>query len=151
MNEPNKTINRILLIEDDLDDCEIFMQAIQEISPAIEVLCCCDNDDIFQEIEDLNPQLIFLNLHLPHNPGIDRLKAIHAHPPFSKIPVIIYTSWHNEPEIEGAIAAGAKLYVEKPASYNSLIAHLRTVLALPWHAADTIPSMHLKDGVNRHL
>ena len=151
MNEPNEAISRIFLIEDDVDDCEIFLQAIKEIAPHIEVVCTSDDDKVLHTMDKFQPNLVFINLHLPHNPGIDKLMAIHAHPPFRNIPVIIYTSWHNEAEIAGAIAAGAKLYVEKPASYSSLVAHLRTVLSLPWHTPEAIPTMHLKDGVPKTL
>ena len=53
------------------------------------------------------PQLILLDLDLPHRSGFDAPEWLRAEPRFNTIPVIVLTASHHASEIDGAYALGA--------------------------------------------
>jgi two-component system response regulator len=53
------------------------------------------------------PQLILLDLDLPHQSGFDALEWLRTEPRFSAIPVIVLTASRQASDIDGAYALGA--------------------------------------------
>ncbi|WP_026729696.1 response regulator [Flavobacterium denitrificans] len=111
----------ILQIDDDIDDCEFFMEALQAVSNAdytamhnaVEAL----NKLIRQE---LNPDIIFLDLNMPIMSGFEFLAAIKDQKIIKDIPVIIFsTSQYEETKIK-ARNYGAKEFISKPSDFNEL-------------------------------
>ena len=126
--QPIRALSRIYLIEDDIDDCEIFIQAVGEVSSSIHVSCSNDCINVMNKIEEFNPELIFIDLHLPKKPGLECIKEIAETAALKHVPIILFTSWNNPADINLAISLGAKLYFQKPANYTDLVKHVREVL-----------------------
>jgi CheY-like chemotaxis protein len=112
-----------LLIDDDLDDCEIWSLIVQGINPAIKT------DTITEPSEALNrldhdggwaPDVIFLDLNMPKMDGIDCLKRIREMDRHKQTPVIIYSTSTNPKDIENCERLGASDYLIKPASLAAL-------------------------------
>src|SRR3954471_9319321 len=97
--EATNNIKRVYLIEDDVDDCEIFCQAFKDISPAITLEYAHDCIGTIQKIQTFQPDLIFLDLYLPKIPGLQCLRHIHLVPAIKYTPVIVYSAWGNEFDI----------------------------------------------------
>jgi CheY-like chemotaxis protein len=139
-------ITRVYLIEDDLDDCQLFDDAIKSVSSDIHLECSNDCIDVLQKLEAYAPELIFLDLHLPKKDGLDCLEDIHNTIALRNIPVVMYTGMISPLDIERSLSLGAKLYFEKPSSFSDLVSHLRDVLSLDWHTPEVIMPMVLKGG-----
>ena len=67
-----------LLIEDDLDDQELFCMAIQEIDPEIECFFANNGIDGIEKINSPSfvPDYIFIDLNMPRMNGVDCLKEV---------------------------------------------------------------------------
>lgn len=72
----NHVLSRILLIEDDIDDCEVFRWAIEDISPHIQLEICNNCIVAADTLSRFAPDIIFLDLKLPYKKGIDYLEEL---------------------------------------------------------------------------
>lgn len=119
-----------LLIDDDLDDCEIWSLIVQGINPGIKT------DTITEPAEALNrldgdgwaPDIIFLDLNMPKMDGIDCLKRIREMDRHKQTPVIIYSTSTNPKDIENCGRLGASDYLIKPSSLAALRRELSGML-----------------------
>jgi len=113
----------ILLIDDDEDDCEIFLVAIEKsfgpgnyttINHAVKAL---------QQLEDqeISPDLIFLDLNMPIMNGIQFLTEIKKREHLSHIPVIIFSTSSQAELINQTKALGAHDFVTKPSDFNDFL------------------------------
>src|ERR1700710_1619000 len=116
------------LIDDDKDDQEIFMLALQDINVAVACITANNGNDALQKFNDdetFLPDYIFLDLNMPKINGrqclikkINRLKHI---------PVIIYsTSSAQRDKVETEIL-GASAFITKPSSiseFSKILSHV---------------------------
>ncbi len=79
-------------------------------------------------IESLNPNLIFLDLHLPDIGGLSVLEQIRSNPKTNSIPVIVISADATDVSIRSALALGAQAYLTKPIEFSSLTAELNRIL-----------------------
>lgn len=112
-----------LLIDDDLDDQEIFAMALQDVN---ETFSCQTANHGKQALEKLNahaalhPDFIFLDLNLPFMSGKQCLQEIKKNPGICHIPVIIYTTSSHNKDIEDAKQLGAAHFLIKPSRIDYL-------------------------------
>lgn len=112
-----------LLIDDDLDDQEIFKLALQDVNDSVQCLTANDGAaglQLLSTLENLTPHYIFLDLNMPRMGGKDCLTAIRNIPHLSEIPVIIYSTSSNPMDIRETKSLGASDYIVKQSDINSL-------------------------------
>ena len=119
-----------MLVEDDTDDQQIFMLALEEIDP---MLKCRMVNSCHSAIETLTanpvlPQLIFLDLNLPRINGKECLSRIKQHPALQNIPIVIYSTSDNYRDKVETKNLGAHAFITKPSSLDELVITLRPYL-----------------------
>ncbi len=115
------TYKNILQIDDDIDDCEFFMEALHAVSSAgytaiqnpVEAL----NKLILNEIR---PDVIFLDLNMPIMSGFEFLTEIKKQDGIKNIPIIIFSTSQMEEIKRKARNYGASGYISKPSDFNEL-------------------------------
>lgn len=124
---------RILLIDDDHDDRELFEMALQEIRldadirtardgvHALEVLACPDG---------AVPDIIFMDLNMPRMDGRQLLLRLRGQDRFRDVPVIVYSTSSAPAERLSVQRLGATDYLVKPSSFTALCRDLRDVIRL---------------------
>jgi CheY-like chemotaxis protein len=112
----------ILLIDDDDDDCELFGEALQEVSPETEFSCISDGCEVIRFLEASTelPRLIFLDINMPRMDGWECLAVLKNHAAFAQIPVFMYSTSSLREDREKARALGALELINKPNDYNVL-------------------------------
>ncbi|MEG3659551.1 response regulator [Arenibacter palladensis] len=129
--EKNKPeIFSIYLVDDDLEDQEIFMEAISQIDTLIELKTFDNADELLLclKTDSSNPDVIFLDLYMPRKDGEECLKEIRDDNGLDMIPIVVYSTEFDLDRIEHLFSLGANRYLRKPNSYGSLIASLdRTI------------------------
>lgn len=112
--------NQILLVEDDRDDQECFLNVLSELKPTSE--CHVSNNGIegllHLKESKIKPSLIFLDLNMPVMDGYEFLSAVKTQAELKKIAVIIFTTSSNPADIEKAWQLGARYFFTKPIGMN---------------------------------
>ncbi len=76
----------------------------------------------------LHPDLILLDIVMPHMDGIEAAREIRRDPDTAAIPIIMVTSQSEMDEMERAYGNGCSDYVLKPVRGEELLAKVRSVL-----------------------
>jgi len=114
---------KILIIEDERELTKV-LQAYLERSN-YEVLTAYDADDGKKLWEDENPDLVLLDLNLPHKDGLELAKEMHR---TKDTPVIMTTARVDEIDRLIGLELGADDYVIKPYSPREVVARVKAVL-----------------------
>jgi CheY-like chemotaxis protein len=126
---------RILLVDDDADDRDIIIEALEQLHTG-ETVMCAENGEaalrLLFEYAGLNafPCLIILDLNMPKMNGRQTLKTLKADERFRDIPVVIYSTSLNPLEKEACMALGAQFFITKPTTYNEGIETAKFFLQL---------------------
>ena len=120
----------VLLIDDDIDDAEIFMEAINVIKK--EIVFRSEDNPVMAlknlEISDKLPDLIFLDYNMPLINGKEFLQRMKSKEKLKNIPVILISSPSEEFVSDLLQQKEIMRYICKPNSYSELISILKTVL-----------------------
>jgi CheY-like chemotaxis protein len=126
---------KLLLVDDDEDDREIFLSVVQTIAPTIECRMATNGQDALNKLSqhpDL-PDLIFLDLNMPLMDGRQFLREVKKHETLKEIPVIVLTTSSDKETITLSRSLGASDFITKPDKYSGWEETLRTHLA--WRIA----------------
>lgn len=120
----------ILLVDDDIDDQELFGEAMSIVDSTAVCHFASDGEEGLQLLEESakDVQLIFLDLNMPKMNGKQFLEIIKQHEAMQKIPVVIFTTSLREKDGIETAALGASHFMTKPSSFGELVKQLEGVL-----------------------
>ena len=126
---------RVLLIDDDEDDCMVFGIGLSEISRQIEFQFNQDSPSALARLADdtaPKPDIIFLDWNMPKMNGRDCLAAIRKNARYDEVPVIVFTTSQAKEDRESAQRLGASYFLSKPASIEELLKSLHAIFEMDW-------------------
>ena len=127
----------ILLVEDNPDDVELTLRALNKNNILNEVTVARDGQqalDYFFGVgasENVAPSVILLDLKLPRIDGLEVLRRIRADPRTCLQPIVILTSSKEEQDIVSSYRLGANSYISKPVDFDQFVEAIRQ-LGLYW-------------------
>jgi two-component system, response regulator len=131
----------ILLVEDNPDDAELTMRALEQNRVGNVVKWVKDGaealDYLFRRgayaslLADSAPLLVLLDLKLPKVDGLEVLRQVRADPRVRLTPIVILTSSAEERDLVQSYGLGANSYVRKPVDFAQFHEATRQ-LALYW-------------------
>ena len=124
----------IYLIDDDIDDVELFRDALEEVAPSVSFRFANDGHEavrVLTEREGALPDMIFLDISMPVFNGLQCLASFKNNEYLKDLPVIIYSTSSHEMEIKMARELGALAFVTKPNDFRLLKHILSLVLDTP--------------------
>ena len=128
MLDEEKEPSRILIIEDNPDDCFFLTRQLNRARLDDHVTVIPDGQEalefLLQNAATENPLhfvCIFLDLRLPSLDGIPLLRKLRVIPALSEIPVIVMTSSNEERDLEECQRLAVKAYVTKPVRLTDFI------------------------------
>jgi PAS domain S-box-containing protein len=147
---PEKTRIRVLLVDDE----EISRQGLRVmLAQNNEFTCVGEATDGFQaiqQVELLRPDLVVMDVKLPHLTGIDAARQISKRFPHVRIVMLSY--YNDETSLQQALQAGVQGYLLKSDAGAEIIAGLRAVcedtqyvsskLAGAWERLQMAPATH---------
>lgn len=112
----------ILMADDDIDDTEMFCEALEDISDDINYHCVINGNEVIALLSNRakKPDLIFLDLNMPVMNGWECLKLLKEDRVNNDIPVIMISTSSHKGDIENALNRGAIGYLVKPNNFNDL-------------------------------
>jgi CheY-like chemotaxis protein len=120
----------ILLLDDDSDDQELFIEAAKEISGDIHITVLPDASIAIERLinKTVTADLIFSDLNMPRMNGQQFLLEIKKRPELRDIPVIIFSTSSHAHTIQLVKDFGAHDFITKPGLFNELVSTLRKIL-----------------------
>lgn len=120
----------LLLIDDDEDDQELFIEAAREISEEIKITVVPDASIALDKLtaKSVTADVIFSDLNMPKMNGQQFLLEIKKHPDLKDIPVIIFSTSSHSHTIQLVKDFGAHEFITKPGLFNELVSTLRRLL-----------------------
>src|SRR5216684_4464270 len=114
---------RVLLFEDDTDLLDVTAYALRK--HGFDVVGVADGAAAVERWQRERPDLVLLDVNLPHVSGFDICRAIRKH---SSTPIIMVTASGDEAHVVEGFESGADDYVVKPVSYRQLAMRMRAVM-----------------------
>jgi len=120
----------IVLIDDDEEDHQIFLAALEHISTTVHYHLFTDGRKALQDLRlgNINPEVIFLDLNMPLMSGQEFLSQIKKEKELSQIPIIIFTTSADNSIRELTLKMGAHDFLTKPSDFKDLISLLQTLI-----------------------
>ena len=95
------------------------------------VITCSSGQDALQKIEEgLIPDLIILDVMMPHMTGYEVCERVRLQYPVQKMPIIMLTARNQVVDLMRGFAAGANDYLTKPFSQEELLTRIRSHMQL---------------------
>lgn len=118
----------ILLIDDDIDDQDIFATALEVISSEFIFNAMADASIALEKLEakELLPDVIFLDLNMPVMTGEQFLSKLKSKEDLNNIPVIIFSTSSHIDTIKRTKQLGACDFITKPNKFDELVAILQS-------------------------
>jgi PleD family two-component response regulator len=105
-----------------VDDVNYTLQATKNrLKKHYQVFVAQSTNRLFEYLELFIPDLILLDINMPHIDGFETIKMLKEHPPTSGIPVVFVTSQKEKSVVIKGMSMGAVDFVFKPFSDNKLI------------------------------
>jgi CheY-like chemotaxis protein len=112
----------ILYIEDNTSNVRLVERLLKRRRPGVTLLHASDGAIGISMALEHQPDLIFLDLHLPDTPGDEVLRRLWEDTRTRGIPVAIFTADATVGQSRRLIATGAKAYLTKPLDVSRMLA-----------------------------
>ena len=113
----------ILLADDDIDDCLIFKEALEELPLTAQLTTVHDGEQLMQLLTKKTHKffdVLFLDLNMPRKNGFVCLEEIKSNKNLKQIPAVIFSTSYDENIADLLYKKGAHYYICKPADFSQL-------------------------------
>ena len=117
---------RVLVVEDDPDIAELVARYLEKAGYTTARVST--GRDALDAVRAKAPDLIVLDVMLPHVDGLEVCRLLRANDHTASIPIIMLTARADESERIVGLEMGADDYLAKPFSPNELVARVRALL-----------------------
>ena len=117
---------RILIVEDDQDIAQLVARYLDKAGYTTEILA--SGREALRTIGARVPDLLVLDLMLPHVDGLEICRAVRTNEKTAAVPIIMLTARAEESDRIVGLELGADDYLSKPFSPNELVARVRALL-----------------------
>ena len=127
---PMTIVKHILLVEDNLNDVELTLEALEEHALANEVVVVRDGvealDYLFRRGRYAQrppglPVVVLMDIKLPKVDGLEVLRQMRAQPEFKMVPVVMLSSSREEKDLHQSYSLGSSAYVVKPVDFKEFM------------------------------
>ena len=111
----------ILLVEDDPDDLELALRALEREGIAQRVRVARDGAEALEvvgELTDALPKVVLLDLKLPKVNGLEVLRRLKEDPKTRAIPVVVLTSSKEDRDVVESYSLGVNSFIRKPVTFE---------------------------------
>jgi CheY-like chemotaxis protein len=120
----------ILLIDDERDDAELLSDAVKELEIDAVVAHFDDGKKGLEKLKEKAipmPDIIFLDINMPHINGWDCLRELKAVAHIQKIPIVMYSTSSFDKQGVQPTDVGASAFLTKPSRFEELKAALSSL------------------------
>jgi EAL domain-containing protein (putative c-di-GMP-specific phosphodiesterase class I) len=124
------TQSRVLIVDDEQDNV-LLMHRILENAGYVHIMGINDPREAMETIRTWVPDIVLLDLRMPHMDGITLLKLIRSQEnPSEFVPILVLTADTESESLKGAINAGANDFLTKPLDMDEFLLRIRNLLVI---------------------
>jgi len=140
-------LGRILMVDDDNNDVDMTLAALEEYNLANEVALTRDGEEAldylycrgkYESRSNENPAVLLLDLKLPKVDGLEVLRQVKTDDKLKMIPVVVLTSSHEEKDMVASYKLGVNAYVVKPVDFHEFVNAIKE-LGVFWAVINVAP------------
>lgn len=120
-------MSKRVLIVDDEKNIVISLEFLLE-QAGYQYKIARDGAEAIAMLDEFLPELVLLDVMLPHINGFEVCRRIRENPQWAKTKIIMLTAKGQEAEIEKGLALGANAYISKPFSTKMLMQKINEIL-----------------------
>ncbi len=120
-------VQKILIVEDNELNLRLFCDLLRAHGYAVEPVR--DGREAVAKARDFAPDLIVMDIQMPHVSGLELIEQLKAEEGLSAAPVLAVTAYAAKGDEERIRDAGAQGYVSKPISVAKFVEAVRGLLA----------------------
>jgi CheY-like chemotaxis protein len=143
----------ILLVEDNPNDLELTLEALERCQLANEIVVARDGAEAldylyvrgaFQGRQAGDPAVVLLDLKLPKVDGLEVLAKLKSDPERRRIPIVMLTSSREERDVVRSYQLGVNAFVVKPVDFSEFLKAVQD-LGMFWALINEPPPLGLHD------
>ncbi len=137
----------ILVVDDEPDDVLLFQRAAARVALANPVEVATGGEEAVAWLSTLirtpgraMPIVMLLDLKMPRMSGFEVIEWVRHQPELHRLPIAVFTSSNQDPDIARAYDLGANSYLVKPVTFANLVEVVRAV-GLYWAIHNRPPKL----------
>jgi twitching motility two-component system response regulator PilH len=119
-------MSKILIVEDSPSQRQMISDLLK--SSGLNVTVACDGVEALENIEEVNPDLVVLDIVMPRMNGYELCRRIKSDPKTKNLPVVMCSSKGEEFDRYWGMKQGADAYIAKPFQPVELIGTVKQLL-----------------------
>ncbi|WP_419826961.1 response regulator [Sphingomonas sp.] len=120
-------VGKVLVVEDNELNLKLFCDLLEVHGH--DTRAVRDGRDALAAAREFAPDMIVMDIQLPHVSGLEIIAAMQAEPALARIPIMAVTAYATPQDEERVRAAGAAAYVSKPISVMRFIDAIEALAA----------------------
>lgn len=129
VNTTSHTLAKILVVDDNSSNV-LLLRRMLEINQFKNILTTTDSREVVQIYLNHNPDLILLDLKMPHLDGFQVLEQLNQIKEDEYLPVIMITAQNDQDSKMRALALGAREFIGKPFDQAEIIMRIKNILEI---------------------
>lgn len=113
-------VGRVLILENDYGNRILFADYLEQCG--YRVFPLSDEQQVFESLEDFQPNLLILNLRMPIIDGFTIIEQLRSHARWHPLPVLVVSGYTSADDRRKAYQLGANAYLTKPVLPSDLSA-----------------------------
>lgn len=134
---PAKAGPTILWAEDDRQDQQLILAAVEGVQPAPRITFVEDGLGVLHDVGRQPADLVVLDLKMPRMGGLEALRRLRGEPATRHVRVVIFSSGSLPEEIETCRELGVVGVVQKPIEFGAFVSAVQGILAVELGKAET--------------
>ncbi len=113
----------VLLADDDIDDCNFFKKALNDLPLPTDLTTVHDGEALMQMLNNetgMLPHVIFLDINMPRKNGFECLAELKQSDRLKDVPVIMFSTSNSRDAMNSLFKTGADVYIRKPGNFEQL-------------------------------
>lgn len=126
---------KVLFIDDDFEDMQFFKEGLSAYEPSALFTWIKESNklsDFFKDANRLLYNIIFLDVKMPLKNGIECLKEIRNIHELELVPVVMFSTFRFNHDIDDSYSNGANLYAHKPSIFNNYVETFAKIFKTGW-------------------
>lgn len=125
---PTANVSKILIVDDEESLHKVLRRFLKKNGYSVE--SCLESAEVVEAINRYKPDLLLMDLMMPHLDGISATKRVRNLDLPSYLPIIVITAKVEIKDMALALEAGADDYITKPFELEEILARVKNMLRL---------------------